>query len=93
MTLRFVEDEDAAWMQHGACLGTDVDLFFPERGGNVGSAKAVCLSGGPCGEPCPVLDECREYALRHGEKFGVWGGLSERERRVIRRRRRLESAA
>ena len=60
----------------------DPDLFFPERGASTREAKAVCRA-------CVVQNECLEYALVNGEKFGIWGGLSERERRRLRRQRAL----
>ena len=65
------------------CHLVDPDLFFPERGASTREAKAVCRG-------CEVRGECLEYALAHGEKFGIWGGLSERERRRVRRQRALE---
>jgi WhiB family redox-sensing transcriptional regulator len=70
-----------AFMDLGSCRGMDPDVFFPDRGESLAPAKAVC------GE-CIVRDECLEYALDHGERFGVWGGTSERERRRLRRARR-----
>jgi len=74
-------DLDTSWMIQGKCLGTDPELFFPERGDSTVEAKATC-------QGCPVQHPCLEYALEAGEKFGVWGGKSERERRKIRRARR-----
>ena len=71
------------WQEQANCLGVDPDLFFPERGASTREAKAVCRS-------CEVQVDCLEYALAHGEKFGIWGGLSERERRRVRRARALE---
>ena len=81
-------DEVAAesWQAFANCLGVDPDLFFPERGASTKEAKQVCQS-------CVVREECLEYALANGEKFGIWGGLSERERRRIRRQRALARAA
>ena len=76
------EPEEPSWQDYANCLGVDPDLFFPERGASTKEAKGVC--GG-----CEVRTECLEYALRHGEKFGIWGGMSERERRRIRRQRAL----
>jgi len=61
------------WQDDANCLGVDPDLFFPERGASTREAKEVCRG-------------C-EVALQNGEKFGIWGGLSERERRRIRRQR------
>jgi WhiB family redox-sensing transcriptional regulator len=77
-----VDVQDRRWQERANCLGVDPDLFFPERGASTKEAKGVC--GG-----CEVRLECLEYALRHGEKFGIWGGMSERERRRLRRQRAL----
>jgi WhiB family redox-sensing transcriptional regulator len=71
------------WQEQANCLGVDPDLFFPERGASTREAKSVCRG-------CEVRIDCLEYALAHGEKFGIWGGLSERERRRVRRQRALE---
>ena len=82
----YVEDEqialsaDRAWQDQANCLGVDPDLFFPERGASTREAKEVCRG-------CVVRNDCLEYALDNGEKFGIWGGLSERERRRLRRQR------
>ena len=80
--LTIPEDTDFSWKQEANCLGIDPDLFFPERGVSSAQAKSVCRG-------CVVKEECLEYALQNGEKFGIWGGMSERERRVLRRERRL----
>ena len=72
--------EIPAWQRSANCLGVDPDLFFPERGGSSYEAKEVCRS-------CVVRRDCLQYALDNSEKFGIWGGLSERERRRLRRRR------
>jgi len=71
---------DRHWQVRANCLGVDPDLFFPERGASTREAKNVC-------RVCEVQGECLEYALVNGEKFGIWGGLSERERRRLRRQR------
>jgi WhiB family redox-sensing transcriptional regulator len=73
---------DRSWQFQANCLGVDPDLFFPERGASTREAKAVCRA-------CVVRENCLEYALVNGEKFGIWGGLSERERRRLRRQRAL----
>ena len=77
------DGDGRSWQDEANCLGVDPDLFFPERGASTKEAKAVCRC-------CEVRVECLEYALSHGEKFGIWGGLSERERRRVRRQRALE---
>ncbi len=74
------------WVEHAACSTTSPDLFFPERGASTREAKAVCAG-------CPVRVDCLEYALEAGEKFGVWGGKSEKERRTLRRHRLAERRA
>ncbi len=71
------------WQDFSNCLGVDQDLFFPERGHSTREAKEVC-------QECVVREDCLEYALANGKKFGIWGGLSERERRRIRRQRAIE---
>ncbi len=71
------------WQERANCLGLDPDLFFPERGASTRDAKSVCRG-------CDVRPECLEYALAQGEKHGIWGGLSERERRRVRRQRVIE---
>ena len=80
------EPEEAGWQLEANCLGVDPDLFFPERGASTKEAKAVCKG-------CVVREDCLEFALQNGEKFGIWGGLSDRERRRIRRQRALDRAA
>jgi WhiB family redox-sensing transcriptional regulator len=66
-----------AWRQRANCVGIDPDLFFPGRGSTTRDAKEVCRG-------CVVRDECLAYAMTARERFGIWGGLSERERRRLR---------
>ncbi len=66
------------WMTGGVCAQVDPELWFPEKGGSTREAKALCAR-------CPVRPECLAYALAHDERFGVWGGASERARRRMRR--------
>ena len=77
--------EGLAWQDNGACRGADADLFFPERGASTRRAKQICSE-------CAVQVECLEYAICTGEKFGIWGGMSERERRRIRKERTVAAA-
>ncbi|TQM15163.1 WhiB family redox-sensing transcriptional regulator [Pseudonocardia kunmingensis] len=72
------EPEEQDWQERALCAQTDPEAFFPEKGGSTREAKRIC-SG------CEVRAECLEYALAHDERFGIWGGLSERERRRLRR--------
>lgn len=69
--------EPPAWMADAVCATTDPEAFFPEKGGSTREAKAVCRS-------CIVQAECLDWALDNDERFGIWGGLSERERRRIK---------
>ncbi len=67
------------WQERALCSEADPDSFFPEKGGSTREAKRVCGR-------CEVKSECLEYALSHDERFGIWGGMSERERRKLKRR-------
>jgi len=73
------EDSALAWQERALCAQTDPEAFFPEKGGSTREAKKVCTR-------CDVRAECLEYALAHDERFGIWGGLSERERRKLKKR-------
>ncbi len=72
-----------SWRQHARCLGADPDVFHPPPDADdaADAAKAVCLL-------CPVREACLEHAITAREKQGVWGGLTERERRRLVRQRR-----
>ncbi len=67
------------WHDRANCAGVDPDLFFPERGESPREAKQVCRG-------CVVREDCLAFAISSGERFGVWGGMTERERRLYRRR-------
>ena len=71
--------EEAGWQERALCAQTDPEAFFPEKGGSTREAKKVCLT-------CDVRGDCLEYALMNDERFGIWGGLSERERRKLKKR-------
>jgi WhiB family redox-sensing transcriptional regulator len=73
--------EDGGWRLDALCAETDPESFFPEKGGSTREAKRVCTG-------CEVRAECLEFALANDERFGIWGGLSERERRRLRLMRR-----
>lgn len=70
---------------NGACAGTDPEMFYPGRGESTREAKAVCAQ-------CGARDECLDHALANNERFGVWGGTSERQRRRLRRTRRISAS-
>jgi len=67
---------DQPWADQALCAQTDPEMFFPDKGGSTREAKAVCAQ-------CFVQAECLDWALTTNERFGIWGGLSERERRAI----------
>jgi WhiB family redox-sensing transcriptional regulator len=77
-----IDESERTWHSRANCMGVDPDLFFPERGSSTREAKEVCRG-------CVVRDDCLEFAIANGEKFGIWGGMSERERRRVRRARVL----
>lgn len=75
---------DTTWMRYGACLGSDPDLFFPERGDNrrqIAVAKRVCAT-------CVVRQACLNYAITEHLTDGIFGGTTPKERKGIRARRR-----
>lgn len=73
-----------AWKLEGACIGHDPKIWFPTRGEDVEAARAICMT-------CPVRLSCAEYGMT--QKHGMWGGLSERQRRRIRRQRGIRLPA
>jgi len=77
---------DLSWQARANCIGVDPDIFFPERGASTREAKSICNA-------CEVRADCLDYALENSEKFGIWGGTSERERRRLRRQRAAERRA
>jgi WhiB family transcriptional regulator, redox-sensing transcriptional regulator len=66
----------ARWREQAVCRGTALNLFYPERGESAGPARQVCAA-------CPVRQQCLEYALTNRITSGIWGGLTERERRPL----------
>lgn len=72
------------WMRSARCTTEPPETFFPSDGAGVEVARAIC-------QQCVVQADCLEYALSNRIEHGIWGGASERERRRILRRRRLEA--
>lgn len=81
-----MDDTDTSWMARGKCAEEPPAMFFPSDGVGVEIACRLCAD-------CKVKETCLEYALEQRIDHGVWGGTSERERRRILKRRRLEAAA
>jgi WhiB family transcriptional regulator, redox-sensing transcriptional regulator len=72
------------WDDEAACQSTDPDLFFPTGELSVQTAKRICRG-------CPVRTQCLEFALDARLEHGVWGGLTENERRSLRRSRQRKA--
>ena len=70
----FKRDDDVSWQHKALCSQTAPEAFFPEKGGSTRDAKRVCAQ-------CEVREQCLKWAIDHDERFGIWGGMSERERR------------
>lgn len=78
---RLIEGYGESWQDDAACVGVDPSLFFPERGKTAREAKKICAE-------CVVREECLTFGVETRQPYGVWGGMTERERRAERRRRR-----
>ena len=70
-----------SWRNFGRCRGLDPEIFYPTPDDEGLEAKEICIV-------CPVRETCLDWALETREKHGVWGGLTEKERRRILRRHR-----
>src|SRR5262245_45714039 len=79
-------EPDPHWQEQALCTQTDPEAFFPEPGRLANAAKRICAR-------CDVRGECLEYALANDERFGIWGGLTEHERRELRRDARSRAAS
>lgn len=74
-----IREPPGDWVDQGLCsTHPNPELWFPERGAATEPAKAICRA-------CPVQTDCLTYAITNGEKHGIWGGKSERERRRYRK--------
>ena len=79
LSFGFADEGALGWQERALCAQTDPEAFFPEKGGSTREAKKVCRI-------LEVRSECLEYAPAHDGRFGIWGGLSERERRRLKKR-------
>jgi WhiB family redox-sensing transcriptional regulator len=86
MSEHIFDTDELAWSEDGRCATADPELFFPRRGADTSAARSLCRA-------CPVRDECLDYALETRQKFGIWGGMTEGQRRRLRRSAVPESAA
>lgn len=82
--------DEGGWRAQAACRGEDPELFFPVGSTGpaleqIAKAKEVCAG-------CPVREVCLDFALSTGQGYGIWGGLTEDERRSLRRRRQRAAA-
>ncbi|MCI1935362.1 MAG: WhiB family transcriptional regulator [Bifidobacteriaceae bacterium] len=74
----FGAHDDVSWHLKALCAQTDPDAFFPEKGGSTRDAKSICAH-------CEVREQCLKWAIENDERFGIWGGMSERERRKYKK--------
>ena len=74
--LKPLDRDTLEWQDAALCAQVDPNEWFPEKGKSTRQAKQVCRG-------CPVRAECLDYALEHGELYGVWGGLSPEERVIV----------
>lgn len=65
------------WVMGALCAQIDPEMFFPLPGGSNIAAKRMC-------QRCEVREECLQYAIEHEQNWGIWGGMSERERRPLK---------
>lgn len=77
--------DDQPWADDASCRTSDPEAFYPKYGESTADAKMVCA-------PCPVKNQCLEYAVIHDERFGVWGGVSAHQREKDRKTRRNQQA-
>jgi WhiB family redox-sensing transcriptional regulator len=78
MHIDTITPAEPTWQAQALCAQTGADFFFPEPGSSVREAKRICGM-------CEMRSACLEYALANDERFGIWGGLSEKERLHLRR--------
>ena len=78
MSEHTLERDSMAWSRYASCDTADPDLFFPPPGTDTFYARSICRE-------CPVRRQCLDYALESKQKFGIWGGMTEAQRRRIRR--------
>jgi WhiB family redox-sensing transcriptional regulator len=70
------------WTRKALCAEVDPEIFFPDKGERTAHVKQICKA-------CIVKVECLEYSIQNNERFGVWGGLTEHDRRKVRARKKV----
>lgn len=91
MALTWIRTHDwdtDSWREESLCQSSNIDVFFPV--GTTGPAIDLIEAAKTICDACPVARECLEFALETGQEAGVWGGLTEDERRAIRKQRLSE---
>lgn len=68
------------WQDDALCAQVGTEMFFPEKDGSTKDAKQICAQ-------CPVREQCLAYAIENNERFGIWGGVSERELHRMKKQR------
>ncbi|MDO5024978.1 MAG: WhiB family transcriptional regulator [Trueperella sp.] len=71
-----------SWMEDALCAQTDPDIFYPEKGGSTAPATSICKN-------CSVRAECLEYAVSNDIRHGIWGGMSDNDRKRMARERKV----
>jgi len=74
-----MDDERFDWQTRGLCRGVEPEVFFPVAEEDAGRAKQICGA-------CSVREECLIFSLQNRERYGVWGGVTEKERQDMFRR-------
>lgn len=78
LTAPVIPVQPEPWMDGALCTQADPEMFYPDKGGDPKPAKALC-------QLCGSRADCLAYALEHNERYGVWGGMTRKERQRIRR--------
>jgi WhiB family redox-sensing transcriptional regulator len=76
----------ATWRDEAACATTDPDAFFSKNSHDIPRVQAICAR-------CPVRIQCAQFAIRTGQNWGVWGGMTQTELRRLRTRNADQDAA
>lgn len=85
-------ERQRSWQEQGVCAQIDPDIHFPEKVRGESRKEQTALAIAIC-NTCPVIQQCRAYALNNREVYGIWGGLSENQLSLLARRPRQRSAA